>query len=406
MRVWILQTGEPLHIDKGSPRPMRAINLSNKLIERGHNVVIWSSAFSHQSKKHRVKEFTSYKVNSNLEIRLIPSCGYKRHIGLARLIDHLQLSWNLKKILKKEFNSPDIAFIGYPPIETASVMSKWLKKRNISVVLDVKDLWPSMFVEVFPKILQPVARVFFHPYFYLAKRTIRDAKGVSTMAPAFLDWILKFANKKLTQNDMVFRLTTPRANNNENEVIFARKWWANQGLDSNKPIVFFAGSFMSVFDFDPIITAAKKLKKCQFVLCGDGDYLADLKYKMKGLNNVFFPGWIDRIKIESLSEISIAALAPYKNIDNYMFNTPNKIVDALSLGLPILTPLQGEVKGLIDKYQVGLSYTDDLEECINRIIKDIKLQKELSDNAKKLYEKEFDFNKVYDEFTLHLESLI
>ena len=32
--VWILQTGEPLHIDKNFLRPMRAINLTNKLIEK------------------------------------------------------------------------------------------------------------------------------------------------------------------------------------------------------------------------------------------------------------------------------------------------------------------------------------------------------------------------------------
>ena len=32
MKVWILQTGEPLQIDKGDFRPMRAINLSNKLV--------------------------------------------------------------------------------------------------------------------------------------------------------------------------------------------------------------------------------------------------------------------------------------------------------------------------------------------------------------------------------------
>ena len=36
MDIWILQTGEPLHSDKGNPRPMRAMNLSNKLVERGH----------------------------------------------------------------------------------------------------------------------------------------------------------------------------------------------------------------------------------------------------------------------------------------------------------------------------------------------------------------------------------
>ena len=30
MIVWIFQTGEPLHIDSENPRPMRAMNLSDK----------------------------------------------------------------------------------------------------------------------------------------------------------------------------------------------------------------------------------------------------------------------------------------------------------------------------------------------------------------------------------------
>ena len=50
MRVWIFQTGEPLHIDGDNYRPMRAMNLANILIKRGHYVTIWSSAFYHQEK--------------------------------------------------------------------------------------------------------------------------------------------------------------------------------------------------------------------------------------------------------------------------------------------------------------------------------------------------------------------
>ena len=48
MNIWILQTGEPLHSDGENARPMRAMNLANKLIENGHSVTLWSSAFSHQ----------------------------------------------------------------------------------------------------------------------------------------------------------------------------------------------------------------------------------------------------------------------------------------------------------------------------------------------------------------------
>ena len=408
MKVWILQTGEPLHCDEGSPRPMRAINLSNKLVEAGHDVVLWSSAFSHQEKKHRTREFTVYKVNENLEIRLIPSCGYKKHIGLMRLIDHFQLALNLKKLLKRERVAPDIAFIGYPPIEAAAVMSKWLSKRGVPMVLDVKDLWPSMFVDAFPKMLQPIARIIFHPYFYLAKRTIRGADGISAMAPAFLKWVLKFADKKPTDSDKVFRLTSPISNISKSEVLLASKWRDAQGINANMPTVLFVGSFMSVFDFNPIFETAKELKDCQFVLCGDGDYLSGLKNKTQGLDNVFFPGWVDRAKIEVLSDISIASLAPYKNIDNFMVNTPNKIVDSLLLGLPIISPLRGEVAKLIESNEVGFTYDDSrsLNNHIQLLINDDKLQEQMSNNAKKLYNKEFEFNMVYDGLVQHLERMV
>ena len=408
MLVWILQTGEPLHIDKGNPRPMRAMNLSNKLVDAGHSVILWSSAFSHQGKKHRVKKYSIYKVNDNLEIRLIPSCGYRRHIGLGRLFDHFQLSLNLKKALRREGSIPDVSFIGYPPIETAAVMSRWLKKRGVPIILDVKDLWPSMFVDAFPKILQPIARVIFHPYFYLAKRTIRDASGVSAMAPAFLKWVLKFADKKPTDHDKVFRLTSPTSNIDKSEVLLAKKWRDNQNINSNIPTVLFVGSFMSVFDFNPIFETARELKNCQFVLCGDGDYLSELKNKAQDLDNVFFPGWVDRSKIEVLSDISIASLAPYKNIDNFMVNTPNKIVDSLLLGLPILSPLRGEVANLIENNKVGFTYDNDwsLTDCIQSLINDSKLQKKMSGNAKELYDKEFEFNKVYDVLVAHLENMV
>ena len=112
LTVWILQTGEPLHSDDGNLRPMRAMNLANALVDKGHNVILWSSGFYHQEKRHRSRIFEKVHINDKLEIRLIPSCGYKKHIGLMRLLDHFQLAWNLKKLLKKEKTLPDVAFIG------------------------------------------------------------------------------------------------------------------------------------------------------------------------------------------------------------------------------------------------------------------------------------------------------
>ena len=127
---------------------------------------------------------------------------------------------------------------------------------------------------------------------------------------------------------------------------------------------------------------------------------------MIGLDNVFFPGWVDRPAIEALSEISIASIAPYKNIENYIVNTPNKIVDALSLGLPILSPLSGEVKNLIHLHDVGFTYADDLDECIMKLIHDPDLSQRMAQNAKKLYYEEFDYETVYGQFVSHMENIV
>ena len=408
MLVWILQTGEPLHVDADGSRPMRAINLSNKLIEAGHDVVLWSSSFNHQDKAHRSKKYKVIRQNNNLEIRLIPSRGYQKHIGFDRLIDHVQLAWNLKKILKVEKTIPDVVFIGYPPIETAAVMSRWLKERKVPTLLDVKDLWPSIFVDAFPAILSPIVRILFHPYFYFAKRTIRDVDGISTMSLGFLNWCLSFANKSKSVNDRVVRLTTLNSEANISELSSAELWWSELGVNPDGPKVFFTGTFSTAFDFNQIYIAAKSINSCQFILCGHGPCLDQVKELMRDLPNVIFPGWIDRFQMESLANMSLATLAPYKNVKNFTLNIPNKIVDSLLLGLPILSPLTGEVESLISNRKVGFTYNNNnpLASCIQSLVDDDKLQNLMSINAKRLYEEEFEFNKVYGGLVDHLEGMV
>jgi len=77
MLIWILQTGEPLQSDRQDVRPMRAINLSNALVAAGHDVVLWSSDFYHQEKRHRFGENRSIRLSDSFEIRLLKSLGIK-----------------------------------------------------------------------------------------------------------------------------------------------------------------------------------------------------------------------------------------------------------------------------------------------------------------------------------------
>jgi glycosyltransferase involved in cell wall biosynthesis len=414
LTIWILQTGEPLHLDSADARPMRAMNLANALVDAGHRAIVWSSAFSHQERRQRSLRAERTVISENLEYRLIPSPGYDRNIGLGRLWDHAVLAVNLRRMLSEQVDLPDACFIGYPPIETASVMARWLKKRSVPTLLDVKDQWPTLILDSIPRPYRPLGRLILSPWYFSARRAMRDATGISAMAESFLDWALSFAGRSRSARDVVVPLTSPRNESGEAELIEARDWWAARGVRADGTVRFcFIGSHTRSFDFNPIAAAARRLAEkrmpCDLIIAGTGECSADWQKAAAGLPNVKFPGWVNPAQARVLAELCSGYLAPYICSDDFERSIPNKVIDALSLGLPIVTSLRGEVAGLIVQFGVGLRYGTDsyqtLYDCLAVLMGDRPLQRQMSRNALEMYDDRFSFEKVYGDVVAHLESL-
>jgi glycosyltransferase involved in cell wall biosynthesis len=393
---------------------MRAMNTADALVGAGHRVVLWSSAFYHQEKRHRTRAVERISVTPVLEIVLVPSPGYGRNIGPARLWDHAVLARNLAKLLRAERTPPDVGFVGYPPIETAAVMVRWLRDRRVPALLDVKDLWPSLFLEALPAAARPAGRVALMPYFRLARRAMAEAAGLTAMAEGFLGWALEFAGRGRWPADLVVPFASPDVPVPEAELAAARQWWDRLEVrDSRSVRVCFVGSHSPGMDFVPIRDAAKRCAEsgapCQFVICGDGECSAEWRASVRGLPNVLFPGWIDRPKIVALAERSDAALAPYRIRLDFTLSIPNKVVDALALGLPVVSPLPGEVADLVSTRGVGLRYGAEsgrsLYDCMVALMADGEARAAMTRNAKELYERSFTFAHVYGGLVRHIESL-
>ena len=391
---------------------MRAMNLADVLVQRGHKVVLWSADYDHQKKCHRFGKYHAVQVHENLAIRLIASRGYKRHIGFGRLLDHMQLAFNLKRLLQSTHDTPDVAFIGYPPIETAAIFIKWLKRRHVPSLLDVKDIWPELFLSILPKYMAGIGRVIFYPYFYLAKQAMQHATAICSPTPSFLTWSLTFAGREKTPQDTVARLTTANITIDNKALLAANQWCNEIGINDDTINIYFAGGLSRGYDFSPIKEAVLKLNKTsfkvKFIICGDGYYCAQVKAMMQDVPNVIFTDWIDQFKIKALAQRCQASIAPFMNT-GYTMNIPNKIVDALAFGLPILSPLNGEVERLIEEHKVGLHYNandgeKDLYQCL-LMLKDQQLQQTMSHNAKKLYDDQFSFDKVYGGLAQHIERM-
>ena len=412
LTVWILQTGEPLHIDSGSPRPMRAMNLADALVEAGHSVTLFSSDFSHAEKKHRFGQHTKLQINEQLQYQLIPSPGYHGHMSVGRLYDHWVMGRNLKKILKNEKIPPDVAFVGFPPIEVAYYMACWLKKNKVPFLIDTKDQWPAIFLNAIPKTLRLIGRLILSPYFYMAKKAMQNASGISAMAQGFLNWSLNFSGREQNANDRIVPLTTPAYVVDEEARLSASTFWQQQQVSPHSTKIVFIGTHSAAFDMAPVIDAARYFesenKDIKFFICGNGPMTAEWKKQFGNCSNVSFPGWVDRAQIQILLGSTLAILAPYQSTENFVANFPNKVVDALSYGKPVLTGLKGEVETIVKAERVGLFYGESeskLEQCIEALIADPTLLMDIESNAVRVYREKYEYKKVYSGLVNHLSNL-
>lgn len=403
-KVWIFQTGEPIHIDKNNMRPMRAINLANYLVQNNCRVTLWSSNFYHQKKTHRFSNFKSIKINSLLTIKLISSPGYKKNISFRRIYDHIILAYNLSKVLKTINEKPDYIIIGYPPIETSYVLINWALRYKVKTIIDVKDQWPENFTTPFPKYLRPLSRLILQPYFFIARYIFNKSNYISTISKGFEEWISSLIKSDLKEKIFLAPLTSPLIEMNKKNYQTTKSWWENHGLFQDKKTICFVGSLSRAFDFKPIQSLMQFLSDknldINLVICGYGEETPKIKQLMKNHKNVFFPGWINSNQMKVLFDNSTCMLAPYKNYEDFKKSIPNKIYDALAFGLPIVSSLEGNVKDLIDKYKVGVHYKNDEDLCnkVSKLLIDKKFKDKISSNSNNLYNKHYSYDLVYKKF--------
>ena len=96
--------------------------------------------------------------------------------------------------------------------------------------------------------------------------------------------------------------------------------------------------------------------------------------------------------------MATASLLPYRSTINFIDNIPNKFFNSISNGVPVLSCLEGEVKHLINKHEIGFFYKNhkDLVHNIDLLIESKNKSNKFSENSICTYEKYFEFNKSYD----------
>lgn len=410
MKVWIVAVGEPLPIDAAANRPHRCGMIAEVLVRRGHEVLWWTSTLDHVRKEHRYKSATTIKISTNLMLRLLHGVRYSRNISLRRLWNHYQIGRQFRREAAA-MSKPDIILSSFPTIELSESSAAIGKEAGIPVLIDVRDLWPDIFVQYLPKIARPLGHLLVKPLIRDTSKAFRNCAGIIGTSEQYLTFGLSYAERTRGARDAVFPLGYARQEAESADLESASAKLVEMGVDPKKTICWFVGSFGATYDLAPVIEVARRIERShrnvQFVFSGDGERFEEWSNDAAGLENVMFTGWLNADGLASLSRSAKVGLAAYGQ--GAPQSLPNKIFEYLSAGLPIVTSLGGECKALLDAYDCGATYVPgdsaSLLAALTPYLEDETRRSHCGANASRLFQNQFRSEAIYARMADFLEEV-
>jgi glycosyltransferase involved in cell wall biosynthesis len=417
LRIWLVTIGEPLPlgVSKGD-RLHRTGQFARFLAAQGHSVLWWTSTFDHFRKVHHFESDTTTAVSPNLSVRALKGCGYSRNISLSRFKDHIQIARSFAAIAEK-CESPDIIVAALPTVELCRACTEYGKFHGVPVILDMRDMWPDLFVDAVPRVARPIARLLLSPLYRQAREACNGATAIIGITEEFVEWGLRRGARKRGPLDRTFPLayegTVPPAE----KLDAADRFWDELGVlknDSTVNVCYF-GNVGVQLDLAHIIEAARVLNRGQrpikVVLCGRGERLEEYRRQAKDLPNVLLPGWVDGSQIWSLMGRSAAGLDPLPNRYDFLATINNKAVEYLSAGLPVISsPRSGVLCKLLTDESCGVSYSagsaTELVETMERLIGDKPGLAAMSARAKVVFERLFLAESVHKRMAEFLSEVV
>jgi len=416
MRFWLNTVGESLPTDPGSPRLLRTGMLAEGLLRRGHDVVWWSSTFDHVHKRHRAPDRTELQVRRGYRILLLHGPGYRRNVSLRRWANHRALARQFAA-WSRELEPPDLLLCSVPNLELAREAVRYGHTKRVPVVLDLRDMWPDIFLDLVPAPARPLLKPVLRGLYADLHEACAGAAALTGISPEFIEWGLAAAGRPRSGLDRHFHLAYSAAPPKADEIRDAEVRWRREGIESGtlNPVACFFGTMSSTsFEMGTVLEAARRLEPTdspwRFVLCGAGDSLDKYRRQAHGLGNVIFPGWVTAAEIWTLMRASLVGLAPYRSRSDFIASIPNKSIEYLSAGLPVVSSLQGSLARLLARAHAGLTYANgdanDLLRVLQRVLDGPQERAVMAGNAAELYQREFVAERVYDEMAAYLEEIV
>jgi glycosyltransferase involved in cell wall biosynthesis len=330
-------------------------------------------------------------------------------------LDHREIATKFKSEALKQ-TPPDIIVAAFPTLGLCQACIEVGKKWNIPVLVDYRDMWPEVFIEIGPKFLKPFLRLLLASLFAKTKKLFSNASGIIGITEEFLQLGLSKINRPKNAFDGVFPLAYMSNQFSDSQFDNANEFWKSKLSKTDKLRIIFIGTLGHQFDLETVINAIDLLKNkgifnFEIILCGSGDKESYLKNASLRLSNLYLPGYISAAQIKSLLLTADIGLCPYNVNQAFLSSIPGKAIEYMSAGLPILTTLEnGELGKLCKEHGFGYFYEEgkplSLANSIIHLIETKNKLNLLKENILSLYSTSFEAENVYLKYIQHLEKIV
>jgi glycosyltransferase involved in cell wall biosynthesis len=382
VKIWLICAYGP--IPGEGWRDYRYTMIGEALAREGHDVIWWTSGFSHHFKQFRSKEWEDRPAGAGFLIRMVPAFGYARNISLARVWHELLFAGRVYLRSRRE-PRPDLIIAADPP-PTIGRMAAWLARRSkCPLIFDVMDLWPELFSLALPRRLRAWAPAIFSPLYALRKGNHAQADGLIALCESY---------RAMMAGQILRRGAVPSAaifNGIDVAAFRSAMTDPSRGVDlpplaDGAVRAVYAGTLGENYDVITLIKAAEILDRddvhIQIVVAGVGPLLPLLKNSIRErqLKSLIYVGSLLPQQLPWLYSQCDIGISAYGSASTVAM--PDKVYDYMAAGLPIVNSLRGELAELLEAGNIGLPYVagdaESLVAALRKLTYDRQLRREMA----------------------------
>ncbi|HEY8601368.1 MAG TPA: glycosyltransferase family 4 protein [Thermomicrobiales bacterium] len=264
---------------------------------------------------------------------------------LKKTLGHITYLPSAMLLSDHRLANPNVTIGSSPTFFAAIAAAGAAARRRIPFVMEVRDLWPAIFVELGVlkdrRIIAALERLELALY--------RRATRIVTVTEAF--------RRNLIERGVPEEKVATVPNGADDD------FWRPQDPPSalraklglvNRCVVLYIGAHGISHGLARILDAAETLRHrpdIQFLFVGEGAEKANLEAQARrvGLGNVRFLDSVDKAAVREFYALADVCLVPLRDIPLFDTFIPSKMFEIMAMGRPIVASVRGEAAAILER---------------------------------------------------------